>query len=68
MAHPKRIWMVKGDGPAVAIHHDRATAENEAKRLAGMHPGVDFYVMESVTLYRRVTVERISFDDETIPF
>lgn len=69
--HPKPFWMVKGTGPATAIHHTRTAAESEAQRLARLHPGQLFFVMEAVAMHRRVDVERVAFREderEEIPF
>lgn len=68
---PKPFWMVKGHGPASAIHHSRSAAEAEAQRLARTHPGNEFFVMEAVAMHRRIDVERIAFregDAEEVPF
>ena len=66
------IWQVKGAGPAVAVHHTRLAAEAEAKRLASLHPGQDFYVMQAVAIHRNISTERISLDsldeDGALPF
>lgn len=77
MTDPQPFWMVKGAGPASAIHGTRHEAEREAQRLARNHPGVAFYVMQTIACHRKVDVERISLieaaldmddDDEQIPF
>lgn len=69
---PKPFWMVKGAGPASAIHHSRGAAEAEAQRLARLHPGNEFFVMEAVAVHRKVDVERIVLrhdaDYEELPF
>ena len=75
MTTPTKFWMVKGDGPAIVPHGSRAVAESEAERLARLHPGTPFFVLEAVACHRRVDVERISLDgkgdpraDPEIPF
>jgi hypothetical protein len=67
---PRPFWMVVGDGPTTVRHGCRAKAESEAERLASLNPGVEFYVVRSMKLFRKVTVESIDipiYDDE-IPF
>lgn len=68
----KQIWQVKGNGPAMAVHQSRLQAETEAKRLASLHPGQDFYVMEAVAVHRNVSTTRHAFDsldeDGSLPF
>lgn len=54
-----RFWMVQGNEPAIVRHATRGLAEAEANRLARKHPGQDFWVMEAVTVFRRIDVERI---------
>lgn len=70
MAEPQIFWMVHGDGPARYRHDSRASAEEEAYRLARANPGTAFFVLEAVSAYRKVEVERFSLrpDDEEIPF
>ncbi|UFM64203.1 hypothetical protein LOS78_01650 [Paracoccus sp. MA] len=67
MSHPAKFWMVKGDGPASAMHGTREAAEGEAARLARMNPGTLFFVMEAVACHRRVEVERIALDGKPDP-
>ena len=68
----KKIWQVKGNGPATTVHRFRKQAENEARRLAAANPGQDFYVMEAVAVHRNVSTTRYAFDDldedGSIPF
>lgn len=75
MTSPQPFWMVKGAGPAKAIHGTRADAEREADRLARNNPGEAFYVLQAIACHRKVDVERISLieaaldmDDEELPF
>ncbi|WCR17548.1 hypothetical protein [Paracoccus alcaliphilus] len=68
---PEPFWMVKGAGPASCTHQSRRAAEMEADRLARLHPGHMFFVMEAVAMHRRVDVERVAFREdqrEEIPF
>ena len=58
---PEPFWMVKGIGLLGAIHHTRTAAEDEAQRLARLHPGHMFFVMEAVAMHRRFDVERVAF-------
>ncbi|KGJ01721.1 hypothetical protein IT41_19415 [Paracoccus halophilus] len=64
---PAKFWMVKGNGPSIAMHSSREIAEGEAARLARMNPGVQFFVMEAVVCHRRVDVERIALDGQPDP-
>lgn len=70
----KEFWMVKGAGPSNVIHRSRQEAEQEAQRLARQHPGMSFFVMEAVTMYRKVDVERVDLraahldPEDMIPF
>lgn len=66
-----QFWMVKGSGPAYYEHPSLSGAEAEAERLARLHPGQTFTVLEAVSACRRVDVERVSFRDENdqqLPF
>ncbi len=70
MDEPRRFWMVKGLGPSSFMHESPSSAEDEAERLARENPGQRFYVLEAVSAFRRVEVERITFrdEDEELPF
>lgn len=66
-----QFWMVKGAGPAPYEHQTFSGAEAEAERLARMHPGQTFTVLEAVSAFRIVDVVRVSFRDENdqqLPF
>lgn len=71
---PHRFWMVSGDGPASYRHLSQASAEEEAQRLARLHPGRAFFVMEAIAVHRKVDVERrdlrgdVPKNDDEIPF
>ena len=43
------VWDPKGSRPKVQ-HPTRAAAVDEARRLAGVNPGVEFYVLEPVSV------------------
>lgn len=55
----RKFWMVVGDGKPNVRHSDKAIAENEAKRLARQHVGREFYVVEAISVHRKVDVESI---------
>ena len=72
---PQPFWMVKGEGPATAIHMSRRDAENEADRLARKMPGTRFYVLQAVACHVKVEVQRIDLtemaeiaEDDMMPF
>lgn len=48
------FWMVYGEGQrAPAYKHDSAaSARIEAERLAGLHPGISFYVLKAKRGFR----------------
>ena len=54
-----QFWMVHGDGPTNYRHASRASAVTEAERLARVHPGQIFVVLEAVEAVRKVDVERV---------
>ncbi len=57
------FWMVYGVGterPTVQ-HKTRTSAEDEAKRLAKLHPGVAFVVLESVSAVIKREFDTITF-------
>ncbi len=76
MHTPQVFWMVKGAGPANAIHPTRKSAEQEAQRLASANPGTTFYVMQAMAAHRKVDVDRYDLseaaeyaaEEEMIPF
>ncbi len=75
--NPETFWMVYGLGqrqPTVR-HKTFASAQGEAERLARTVPGVAFYVLEAVSVSRRVDVETIRLEpgqraitEDEIPF
>lgn len=66
------FWMVYGmnQGQPTVRHHSEDSATTEASRLARLHPGIDFYVMEATyrVFKKDVETERLSPDDCEIPF
>lgn len=72
MAENNPFWMVVGNGPTFVRHDTRIAAEREAERLARLHPGASFYVLEAIVLVRKVDVEKISLrhgdDFAKLPF
>ena len=72
MSKIAKFWMVKGAGPTNAVHRSEASAQDEAQRLARLHPGTSFFVLEAVSLHRKVDVESIDLrdmdEDDQTPF
>lgn len=67
------FWMVYGGGQGAprVMHATREIAEAEAKRLARNNPGVEFYVLESVSRAMKHDVEFVRIDRRNrhaIPF
>lgn len=50
------VWNPAGHSPTVA-HATFASAKTEAARLAELHPGEVFHVVESIGSARKVSVE-----------
>jgi hypothetical protein len=63
------FWLVWGENTLSVTnkHLNRGSAEAEALRLAEQNPGGNFFVVEPVVRFRKVSVEREEFDDG-IPF
>lgn len=61
---PEQFWMVAGSGPSLYRHGTKEEADREAERLAHKSPGTAFFVMEAVTMFRKVTVERIDLRED----
>lgn len=59
MGNDSQFWMVLGDGPPLVRHCSRADAEVEARRLASIHRGRRFVVLEAVTAFEIEDVRRI---------
>lgn len=53
---PRKFWMITGDGNAPKVrHYSKQEAVREAERLAKAHPGVEFFVMETVEMLTQPT-------------
>jgi hypothetical protein len=64
----RKFWMVLGSGGAPTVKHlSEGTARSEAARLARLHPGESFTVMESIAT---VTVDNLKWEEHEfeIPF
>jgi hypothetical protein len=46
----KKFWMVKGNGPTNFKHRSKEAAVKEAERLANVHQGKEFYVLEAICI------------------
>ncbi len=69
-----KFWMVYGlgSGAPTMRHETRSMAEDEARRLARNAPNITFFVLETVSVAKKVdvTLRRLddpSYDDE-MPF
>ena len=56
-AQSKKFWMVKGNGPASFKHSTKEAAIKEAERLANVHPGKEFYVLEAICIKKSSKME-----------
>ena len=72
---PCRFWMVQGIGPATHRHDSLSSAQAEAKRLARIHRGERFFVMEAIECVEAIDVIVTSLrskdecdDSDLIPF
>lgn len=68
---PTKFWLVwspQGVAPPRHRHATLAAATNEAKRLAAMRPGCEFFVVEAVGCARKVDVEWADITEAEIPF
>ena len=68
-----KFWMVWRDGTPYSRHrhYTKASALQEAERIAGLAPGEIVYVVKTVAALRQslAPVERLSFAaDDGIPF
>ncbi len=53
---PQKFWLITGDGNAPKVrHYSKREAVAEAERLAKAHPGIEFFVMESVEMLTQPT-------------
>jgi len=67
------FWMVYGDGQGAptAKHASRGIAETEAKRLARRNPGIEFFVLETISRAKKYDVELVRLDrrlEDELPF
>lgn len=56
-AQNKKFWMVKGNGPTSFKHSTKEAAIKEAERLANVHPGKEFYVLEAICIKKTSKME-----------
>jgi hypothetical protein len=56
-AQSKKFWMVKGNGPTGFKHSTKEAAIKEAERLAKVHPGKEFYVLETICIKKTSKME-----------
>lgn len=78
MGNDLKFWMVYGlhQRAPTARHKTEQSAINESKRLARLHPEIEFFVLESThrVVKRDVDVTKLGFsngivfDDNEIPF
>lgn len=69
---PQQFWMVAGNGPSSHRHDSYDSAQTEAQRLARLHPGHCFYVMEAIEAIEKREFHTIQFRakpiDDGVPF
>jgi hypothetical protein len=63
------VWNPKGRAPTYR-HHSKASAQEEAERLAAMHTDTSFYVLKAVSGVRakKPDLERIELNATAMPF
>ena len=61
------VWC-PSNGPPRVRHATQEAAEKEASRLARMHPGTEFIVLEAVSAAIKDDVRVTQFDSVSIPF
>lgn len=62
------VWS-PDSGPPSVKHRDRDTATDEARRLAAVHPGREFFVLAAVSVSRKTDVVTENFGfGEDLPF
>lgn len=69
----KTFWMVLGKGEPHFRHTSEESASREAERLAGLYPGFEFVVLESVKSCKKPpdvlwVAHHPEADDDGIPF
>ncbi|RQZ89923.1 hypothetical protein DF053_08750 [Burkholderia cepacia] len=62
------IWCPTGPYPPKHRHESRDAAVQEAERLARVHPGNEFYVMQADTMRAVDDMKRVDFEPPDIPF
>jgi hypothetical protein len=70
MSVPDKFWWVwrEHGGIPTVRHASRGQAEHEAQRLARQCPGESFFILEAISVTRKVDVETITLRDEGMPF
>ncbi len=65
-----KIWTVYSPdgGPSTVDHTSRQSAINEAERLASLHEGSTFHVMESIGFSMVQKKNAFKFHNEDTPF
>lgn len=63
------VWNPSGRQPSFR-HHSRESADTEAKRLAALNPGQQFFVLKAMTgwLAEATPVKPIKLERSEIPF
>jgi len=62
------IWCPTGPHSPKHRHVSRGAAVKEAERLARVHPGNEFYVMQADTMRTVDDMKRVDFEAPDIPF
>ncbi|MDI9680438.1 hypothetical protein [Burkholderia cenocepacia] len=62
------IWCPTGPYTPKHRHASRDAAVKEAERLARVHAGNEFYVMQADTMRTVDDMKRVDFDSPDIPF
>ncbi|MBU9317246.1 hypothetical protein L0Z13_11755 [Burkholderia multivorans] len=62
------IWCPTGPHSPKHRHRSRNAAVIEAERLARVHPGNEFYVMQADTMRTVNDMKRVDFEAPDIPF
>jgi len=62
------VWNPNGCHAPKYRHETGQSAEDEAKRLARLHPGQEFFVLCAVGVAKKVDVEYVPFEADEIPF
>ncbi len=57
------VWSPQGARPPTHRHASEAAARNEAQRLAGLHPGNEFFVLEARCVAKKVEVQITELED-----